>query len=69
MQKGKSIQQVINKAGSIPAMRATAPIVEWLAHISDKDEIKVQFLVGVQNNTKLENGLVSINVRNRLEEN
>ena len=26
-----------------------APIVEWLAHISDKDEIKVQFLVGVQN--------------------
>ncbi len=48
MQKGNSIVQVINKAGSIPATGATAPIVEWLAHISDKDEIKVQFLVGVQ---------------------
>ena len=41
--------QVINKAGSIPVTGAIAPIVEWLAHISDKDEIKVQFLVGVQN--------------------
>jgi hypothetical protein len=40
--------QVINKVGSIPATGAIAPIVEWLAHISDKDEIKVQFLVGVQ---------------------
>ena len=25
-----------------------APIVEWLAHISDKDEMEVQFLLGVQ---------------------
>ena len=48
MQKSKSMVQVINKVGSIPATGATAPIVEWLAHISDKDEIKVQFLVGVQ---------------------
>jgi hypothetical protein len=40
--------QVINKAGSIPVTGAIASIVEWLAHISDKDEIKVQFLVEVQ---------------------
>ena len=25
-----------------------APIVEWLAHIPDKNEKKVQFLLGVQ---------------------
>ena len=40
--------QVINKVGSIPATGATAPIVEWLAHISDKDEMEVQFFLGVQ---------------------
>ena len=49
VQKGKSIVQVINKVGSIPATGATAPIVEWLAHISDKDEMEVQFFLGVQN--------------------
>ena len=26
-----------------------APIVEWLSHISDKDEMEVQFFLGVQN--------------------
>ena len=48
VQKGKSILQVINKVGSIPATGAIAPIVEWLAHISDKDEMEVQFFLGVQ---------------------
>ena len=43
------IVQEINKVGSIPATGAIAPIVEWLAHISDKDEMEVQFFLGVQN--------------------
>ena len=44
--KRRSIRVVV---GSNPTSDIIAPIVEWLAHISDKDEIKVQFLVGVQN--------------------
>ena len=59
MQKGKSIQQVINKVGSIPTMRAIAPIVEWLAHISDKDEMEVQFLLGVQKRKVSQHGVES----------
>ncbi len=43
--KRRSIRVVV---GASPTSDTIAPIVEWLAHISDKDEIKVQFLVGVQ---------------------
>lgn len=47
-EKSWCIVQVIDKAGSIPVTGAIAPIVEWLAHISDKDEMEVQFFLGVQ---------------------
>ena len=55
--KSWCILQVVNKAGSIPVTGATAPIVEWLAHISDKDEMEVQFFLGVQNGKQITQGV------------
>ena len=43
--KRRSIRVVV---GANPTSDTIAPIVEWLAHISDKNEKKVQFLLGVQ---------------------
>lgn len=42
------IKYVVSKVGSIPSLGANSPVVEWLAHISDKDEMEVQFFPGEQ---------------------
>lgn len=56
----KVIKHVVSRVGSIPSLGTkNSPVVEWLAHISDKDEMEVQFFPGEQNSHVVE-GLARI---------